>query len=171
MDYKILLHPQRFSIVAALGEKESSVKDLLEKLPSIPQAAMYRSIKKLEKANIIKKISETKIRGAVQWTYGLNFSMEKMHLGNEPIETYLNAAYTVFFTYVHNKLTNHMTINSRDPIDISLSKFNSVKIHIEKDKIDEFRVETENLLKKYMVHEGDAYQLTTFLIPDANGVK
>lgn len=169
MDYKILLHPYRFLIVATLGEKESSVKELLEKLPNIPQAAMYRSIQKLEKANIIKRVSEIKIRGAVQWTYGLNFSMEKMELDNEPVETYLNAAYTVFFSYVHNKLTQHMKIKSKAHNKIVLSKFNTMKIYIKKDKIDEFTLETEMLIKKYSVQKGDAYQLTTFLVPETNG--
>jgi hypothetical protein len=169
MDYKILLHPYRFLIVATLGEKELSIKELQEKLPNIPQAAMYRGIQKLEKANIIKKVSEKKVRGAVQGTYGLNFSMEKMQLASEPVETYLNAAYTVFFSYVHNKLANHMIIKSKASSNISFSKFNTMKIHIKKDKIDEFTMETEALIKKYSVPEGDAYQLTTFLVPEANG--
>lgn len=171
MDYKILLHPYRFLIVATLGKGEASTKELQEKLPNIPQAAMYRNIKKLEKANIIKKISEKKIRGAVQATYALNFSMEKMQLDNESVETYLNAAYAVFFSYVHDMLAKHMLLKSKKDSNIDLSKFNTIKIHIKKDKIDEFRTETEELLKKYLVQQGDAYQLTTFLVPEPNGGK
>ena len=40
MDYKVLLQPYRFLIVAALGEREASAKELMKKLPDIPQAAM-----------------------------------------------------------------------------------------------------------------------------------
>lgn len=169
MDYKILLHPYRFLIVATLGEGESSTKKLQEKLPNIPQAAMYRNMKKLEKANIIKKISQKKVRGAVQATYALNFSMEKMKLDDDSVETYLNAAYTMFFSYVHNTLAKHMILKSKKDSNINLSKFNTIKIHIKKDKIDEFRMETEKLLEKYLVQQGDTYQLTTFLVPEPNG--
>ena len=169
MDYTILLHPYRFLIVAALGENEASVKELQEKLPNIPQAAMYRSVQKLEVANIIKRISEKKVRGAIQATYGLNFSMEKMQLDNQPVETYLSAAYTVFFSYVHNKLTEHITSKTKKDNSLAFSRFNTMKIHIKKDKLEEFAMETNELIKKYSGEEGDAYQLTTFLVPDANG--
>ena len=171
MDYKILLHPYRFLVVATLGEKEASIKELQVKLPNIPQAAMYRCIQKLEAANIIKRVSEKKIRGAIQATYGLNFSMEKMQLDNQSVETYLNAAYTVFFAYVHNKLTDHMQVALNAESNLSLSKFNTVKINIRKDKIKEFSKETEKLIEKYMVQDGDGYQLTTFLVPDVEEEK
>jgi predicted transcriptional regulator len=170
MDYKTLLHPYRFLITASLGEKAASVKELQDRLPNIPQATMYRSIQKLTEANIIKPISEKKVKGAVQVTYGLNISMEKMLLEGESVETYLNAAYTVFFSYVHNKIAEHRTKKTKEN-NIDLSKFNSVKLHIKKDKLDEFTKATRELIQKYSTEEGDIYQLTTFLVPDANGEK
>ena len=44
-----------------------------------------------------------------------------------------------------------------------------MKIHIKNEKIREFAKETEELIKKYLAQEGDAYQLTTFLVPEVNG--
>lgn len=167
MNYSVLLHPYRFLIVSALGEKEASVKELQKKLPNIPQAAIYRSIQKLEEVNIIKRISEKKVRGAVQVTYGLNFSMERMQLENEPAETYLNAAYSVFFSYVHNKLTEHTRIAAMENSKLGFSKFNTMKIYIKKNKLGEFAKATEELVKKYSAEDGDGYQLTTFLVPEA----
>jgi len=168
MDYKVLLHPYRFLIVAALGEKGSSVKELMERLPDIPQAAMYRCIQILEKASLIKKISERKAKGAVEATYGLAFSMEKMKLENGSVETYLSAAYVVFFSYVHHKLSEHMSAVSQDD-NLQFSKFNTIGIKIKKDEINKFTAEAEALLSKYMTKDGDSYQLTTFLVPDVNG--
>lgn len=169
MDYKTLLHPYRFLITASLGEKAATVKELQDKLPNIPQATMYRSIQKLTEANIIKPISEKKFKGAVQVTYGLNISMEKMHMEGESVETYLNAAYTVFFSYVHNKIAEHMTKKAIENNNIDRSKFNSMKIYIKKDRIDEFTKATGELIQKYSSDDGDGYQLTTFLVPDAKG--
>jgi len=174
MDYKILLHQYRFAIVAILGEKEATVKELRDKLPDIPQAAMYRSVSKLESAGFIKKISTHKSRGAIEVTYGLNFSLEKMKLDNENLETYVDAAYAVFFAYVHNKLMAHKQAGDIDKLDnqlqdkgkLKLSRFNSTKIHVKKENLDEFASEVENLIKKYSKQEGDGYQLTTFLVPE-----
>ncbi len=168
MDYKVLLHPYRFLIAATLAEKEASIKELQTKLTNIPQAAMYRSIQKLEDANLIKRVSEKKVRGTIQITYGLNFSLEKMQLDNESVETYLNAAYTVFFAYVHTKLTEHMTIETQEDSKLGLSKFNSTKIKIDKDRMNEFVKATEELIHKYSTSEGDVYTLTTFLVPEAD---
>jgi len=47
----------------------------MTKLPDIPQAAMYRCIRTLEKSSLIRKTSERKINGAMEATYGLNFSI------------------------------------------------------------------------------------------------
>nr|WP_319489918.1 helix-turn-helix domain-containing protein [uncultured Caproiciproducens sp.] len=164
MDYKALLQPYRFLIVAALGEREASVKELLEKLPDIPQAAMYRCIKILEKASLIRKVSERKIKGAIEATYGLNFSMEKMSLEDGSVEAYLTAAYAVFFSYVHHKLAEHTPVVAQD--NLQLSKFSTTIINIKKEEINKFTEETEALLRKYMAGDGDCYQLTTFLVPD-----
>ena len=179
MDYKILLHKYRFAIVAILGEKEATVKELRDKLPDIPQAAMYRSVSKLESAGFIKKISTHKSRGAIEVTYGLNFSLEKMKLDNEDLDTYVDAAYAVFFAYVHNKLMAHKEAGDKEAGDkekldnqlqnkgkLEFSRFNSTKIHVKKENLDEFASEVENLIKKYSKQEGDGYQLTTFLVPD-----
>ena len=169
MEYKVLLQPYRFLIVAALGEGEASVKELLEKLPDIPKASMYRCIKTLEKSSLIKKISERKIKGAIEATYGLNFSMEKMSLEIGSVEAYLTAAYAVFFSYVHHRLAEHTPLEAQD--NLHLSKFNTVILKIKKEEINMFTEETETLLKKYMAGDGDSYQLTTFLVPDVNGGK
>jgi HxlR-like helix-turn-helix. len=168
MDYNTLLHPYRFLIVASLAEKEASVKELAVKLPDIPQAAMYRSIQKLEEAKLIQRISERKVRGAIEATYGLNFSMEKMRMDGSSVGAYLNAAYCVFFSYVHHKLAEHGALPSREN-ELRKSKFNTVKIHIPEEKTEEFVQEVASLLQKYGTHEGNAYQLTTFLVPEANG--
>jgi len=171
MDYNVLLHPYRFLIVSALGEKEASTRELQKSLPNIPQATLYRNIQKLEETKIIRRVSEKKVRGAIEVTYGLNFSMQKMKLDDVSVETYLNAAYTVFFSYVHNKLTEHMTVKSDEDSNLALSKFNTLKVRIKEDMIGEFSIATEELIKKYSCDDGIQYQLTTFLVPEATGGK
>ena len=86
MDYNVLLHPYRFLIVSALGEKEASTRELQKSLPNIPQATLYRNIQKLEETKIIRRVSEKKVRGAIEVTYGLNFSMQKMKLDDDSME-------------------------------------------------------------------------------------
>lgn len=125
---------------------------------------MYRCIKILEEASLIRKVSERKIKGAIESTYGLDFPMEKMSLEDGSVEAYLTAAYAVFFSYVHNKLEENTPIVAQD--NLQLSKFSTTSINIKKEEINKFTEETEPFLRKYMAGDGDYYQLTTFLVPD-----
>ena len=169
MDFKVLLHPYRFLVSASLGEKEATVKELAEKLPEIPQAALYRCVQKLEEAKLIKRVSERKVRGAAEARYGLNFSMEGMKLNSGAVEDYLSAAYAVFFSFVYHKIAKYNDDTDQDKLQAL--KFHTIQIQLPEDQVTEFEEDVKALLRKYSTQGGNTYQLTTFLVPETNGVK
>lgn len=66
-----LLHPVRWRIVQALGRRPLTARELLERLPGIPQATLYRHIPPLVDAGLIEVLEQQQVRGAVERTYAL----------------------------------------------------------------------------------------------------
>lgn len=54
------------------SEGEMTTKQLLEKFADVPQPTLYRHVKALLDAEIIKVVGEKRIRGAVEKTYSVN---------------------------------------------------------------------------------------------------
>ncbi|WKA54578.1 helix-turn-helix domain-containing protein [Planococcus shixiaomingii] len=68
----IILHPVRMRIIQTLINKRNlTVQQIGEKLADIPQASLYRHLKKLSDAGIIEVVEENKVRGTVEKVYGL----------------------------------------------------------------------------------------------------
>ncbi|TAM27409.1 MAG: ArsR family transcriptional regulator [Rhodanobacter sp.] len=66
----VLLHPVRMRILRAfLGRTELTARDLAEKLDDVPQATLYRHVKRLAEAGILVIASETPVRGAMERAY------------------------------------------------------------------------------------------------------
>lgn len=68
----VLGHPVRMRIVLALvGDRELTTADLVEELPDVPPATLYRHISALIDAKVLDVASERRVRGAVERTYRL----------------------------------------------------------------------------------------------------
>lgn len=60
----LLLHPVRFRIVQTLiGGNHITTQQIMELLPDIPQATLYRQLNKLLEGGIIKVVEERQVRG------------------------------------------------------------------------------------------------------------
>lgn len=68
----IILHPVRMRIAQTLinGKKLTS-KEIAERLDDIPQATLYRHLKKMLDANVIEIVDENQVRGTVEKVYAL----------------------------------------------------------------------------------------------------
>jgi DNA-binding transcriptional ArsR family regulator len=76
---EIILHPVRIRIIQTLAGKEGlTVQQMREALPDVPQASLYRHIKKLTDGGFMSIVDETPIRGTVEKTYALAESNEQV---------------------------------------------------------------------------------------------
>ena len=68
----LLLHPLRMRIIlAALGRKEVTAQQLVDDLPDIPQATLYRHINILAGAGILEVVRERRSRNTIEKTFAL----------------------------------------------------------------------------------------------------
>jgi DNA-binding transcriptional ArsR family regulator len=69
----VLLHPIRLRIVRAfLGGVELTARDLAQKLDDVPQATLYRHLRRLVEGGALIVTSEMPVRGALERTYRLD---------------------------------------------------------------------------------------------------
>ncbi|HZG72578.1 MAG TPA: helix-turn-helix domain-containing protein [Chondromyces sp.] len=67
-----LLHPVRMRIVQTLvNGRRLTVQQIGEQLPDIPQASLYRHLKKLLEAGLIIVVEEHQVRGTIEKVYAL----------------------------------------------------------------------------------------------------
>ncbi|AMA72960.1 MULTISPECIES: helix-turn-helix domain-containing protein [Aneurinibacillus] len=68
----LLLHPIRLRIVQALiGGRHLTAQQLIELLPDVPQASLYRHLNKLFEGDIIYVIDQRQVRGTTEKVYAL----------------------------------------------------------------------------------------------------
>jgi hypothetical protein len=68
----VILHPVRMRIIQNLINQQQTSQQLKELLPDIPQASLYRNIKKLVEAEVIHIVDEVPIRGTVEKVYSVH---------------------------------------------------------------------------------------------------
>ena len=111
---ELFLHPVRMRIIQLfISNKELTAGQIIQLIPEVPQASLYRHLSILSEANIIKIVTEKRMRGTVEKTYrrqldGIQYNIEKL----SPME-HLNAFYTFtlqllseFNNYIHKENMN-----------------------------------------------------------------
>ncbi|MEV7227208.1 helix-turn-helix domain-containing protein [Polymorphospora sp. NPDC051019] len=68
---ELALHPVRIRILRAVAGARLTTHDLVELLPDVPQATLYRHVAMLVKTGLLDVVEERKIRGAVERVYAL----------------------------------------------------------------------------------------------------
>jgi DNA-binding transcriptional ArsR family regulator len=77
----LILHPVRLRIIQVLaGKQRLTAQQISEALPDVPQASLYRHIKKLVDGGFLSVVDQTPIRGTVEKTYALVENNEHMSL-------------------------------------------------------------------------------------------
>ncbi|MCM3768794.1 helix-turn-helix domain-containing protein [Neobacillus niacini] len=68
----VILHPVRMRIIQNLINQQLTSQQMKEMLPDIPQASLYRNIKKLVESEVIHVVDEIPIRGTVEKVYSVH---------------------------------------------------------------------------------------------------
>jgi Fe2+/Zn2+ uptake regulation proteins len=69
---EIILHPVRMRIIQALaGGKRMTAQQLLDRLGDVPQATLYRQLKKMTDAGVLLVAEEIPVRGTLEKVYML----------------------------------------------------------------------------------------------------
>jgi hypothetical protein len=67
----LLLHPVRLRVILAVAGRQVTAGQLAGELPDVPQATLYRAIRTLVAADILRVVKEQRVRNTTEKTYAL----------------------------------------------------------------------------------------------------
>ena len=69
-----ILHPVRMRIITALNGRQRTTAQLASALPDVPQATLYRHLKRLLNAGLVSVVDRRPVRGVLEKVYALSGS-------------------------------------------------------------------------------------------------
>ena len=69
-----IFHPVRMRIVTALSGRQRTTAQIASALPDVPQATLYRHLKRLLNAGLVSVVEQRPVRGVLEKVYALSGS-------------------------------------------------------------------------------------------------
>ncbi|MCM3601368.1 helix-turn-helix domain-containing protein [Robertmurraya korlensis] len=112
----VILHPVRMRIIQSLVSEPLTVQQMKERMPDIPQATLYRHLKKLFESKVVFVVDEQQIRGTVEKWYALQ--PKEVNLGTDELANYNKEQYmTLFMKYMSNIMAEYERYVSQEKVD------------------------------------------------------
>lgn len=112
----VILHPVRMRIIQSLVSEPLTVQQMKERMPDIPQATLYRHLKKLFESKVVFVVDEQQIRGTVEKWYALQ--PKEVNLGTDELANYNKEQYmTLFMKYIANIMAEYERYVSQEKVD------------------------------------------------------
>ena len=169
---KILLHPVRMRVIQTLVTGEQlTVSEMLERLPDIPQATLYRHLKKLVDSHVLKITQETKVRGAVEKVYALaehGASLSKDEIQSASREEHLD----YFMNFISHLLGNYSRYLDQKEFDLFEDgvMYRQVVLHLSEAErnqlIHDIGTAYSKVLKNTPSPDRNEYNIATVIIPE-----
>lgn len=153
MEY--LTNPAKLSLILQVrNEGETTAKALAEKNKNIPQATLYRHLKKMVSDGILKVVEERPIRNVTEKIYAMAIDLSANF--NHIIEENDGEAYLALFQqFAIGLLNEYSAYCARDDIDIlnDGSGFRVIPTHITVDELNELAANIWKLIEPYAARE------------------
>ncbi len=148
----VILHPVRMKIIQSLIRRPLIVQELMEWIPDVPQATLYRQLKILTESKVIYVKEERKVRGTVERTYALN--NDAAHVSADEANQLSKDDHLKFFiTYFANLLEGVEDYLDGDAINMAEDGFGYRKMDLFLNDA-EFKEFREDLVKVFNKHAG-----------------
>ncbi|MEH7119300.1 helix-turn-helix domain-containing protein [Neobacillus vireti] len=114
----VILHPVRMRIIQSLINQQLTAHQIKELLPDIPQASLYRHIKKLVEAGVIHIIDEIPNRGTIEKVYSLQ-DPGKESISPDRLNRFTKDEHMdLFFKFMANIMGEYERYLTQDQIDL-----------------------------------------------------
>ena len=119
----IMLHPARMRILHEITGGKTTAKSLAEALPDIPQATLYRHLRLMTEAKVLKVVEEIPIRGTIERVYAVgaaSLSPDDLRgMGKEQ----LHQAFTTILSGLLGDFERYLQRKPDDDIDVIADGF------------------------------------------------
>ncbi|WP_026576880.1 helix-turn-helix domain-containing protein [Bacillus sp. UNC438CL73TsuS30] len=146
----VILHPVRMRIIQCLINQQHTAQQLKELLRDIPQASLYRNIKKLAEAEIIHVIREIPNRGTIEKVYSIQ-NPNKSLIGPEEINTLPNDEQLgLFIKFMANLMAEFEQYLQQEKKDFAADgvTFRQASIYLSDEEFSEFAQDLVKVFSK-----------------------
>ncbi|WP_042454172.1 helix-turn-helix domain-containing protein [Neobacillus dielmonensis] len=167
----VLLHPVRMRIIQHLINQQLTSQQLMERLPDIPQASLYRNIKKLSDAGILHIVNEIPIRGTVEKVYSIHNPNTSLSGTVDISRMSKDDQMGVFIKFMANLMGEYDRYLNQENIDFRADgvTFRQTSLYLNDHEFEEFIVDLRDVYSKFSqnkLQEGRRRRtLATIIIP------
>ena len=173
---ELVIHPVRLRIISALGNRKLTSGNLAEQLPDVPQATLYRHIKRLEQGGIIDVVETHHIRGTLEKVYALD-DPAKVNFTEDDIRNLTPEDHERFFTSFIAALLHqfsHVTeAAEKRPELLGRLGYHTNTITMDPGDLPRLQKELEELLQRFTDKAGSKssagpadFTLSTIFLPE-----
>ena len=151
---ELALHPVRIRILRAAAGARLTTHDLVELLPDIPQATLYRHVATLVKSGLLDVIEERKRRGAVERVYALparGATLDASALASATPEDHARY-FTAFMSGLLSEFSRYL---ARDRIDFAADGvgYHQLVLHLTDAELGQFAASLNALIGPLLRNE------------------
>ena len=168
----LVLHPIRMRILMAMAGREMTAGELGQMLTGIPQATLYRHIKRLADNGVLIVVRETPIRGTVEKVYTLDASHANLR-PDELAQLEADDHMRLFVGFIASLLDDYARyLEGSEQVDLVADGvgYRKVILHLSQEELAEMSRDLNLALQPYLANalslERHAYLLSTVLMPD-----
>lgn len=169
---ELILHPIRMRLVTELGNRKMTTRQLANALTDIPQATLYRQIKRLHDGGIFQVCKEEVVNGAIERTYSLVPDQSRLtpedvsHLSAEEHIQY----FSVFAAGLMDSFSRYVETNKAPLTEDGGASYNQAIIYLSDEERAIFQEKLIAIVSKAMNNQPDSkrkkYTLASVVIPD-----
>ncbi|MGX8833503.1 hypothetical protein ACWG0P_04745 [Amedibacillus sp. YH-ame6] len=152
---EVMTNPIKCKLLFEINScKQTTAKHLAEKFSDIPQATLYRYLKKMTADGILKIVEETQVRGAVERTYSVAINLSKEGakiISNNSGEAYMQAftQYVLGFIKLFQEYCNSDNINIQE----DKSGFSLAPIYLTDEELEKVVTSIHETIKPHRDNE------------------
>ncbi len=177
-----MLHPVRMRIMMTLaGTQGMTPLQLIELMPEVPQATLYRHINKLTENGLLTVAEERRVRGTTEKVYALNTSA-RTHLTGEDIQNQSREEHMYYFNAFLVTLMEEFSgyLRSTSKVDYAADGvgYSQVVLYMDEKELMEFSQKMNEALLPFAEKKNDDESSTrrkrifsTVLMPAADETK
>lgn len=173
----VVLHPVRLRILTTLSGRSMTPGQIAGKLPDVPQATLYRHLKRLEEGDIIQVEETHHVRGTLEKVYG-PAKPEDMNFSEDDMKNVTPSEHEQYFTaFIAGLLDQFQTLTEaarKEPKLMTKMGYHTHPVNLHSNQLPHFQRDLAELLQRYTeettqcnrTEEAIRFNLTTIFLPE-----
>ena len=171
----LIIHPVRLRLVAEVANRQMTTRQLAAALSDIPQATLYRQIKRLHEGGVLSIVSEEMVNGAIERTYALVASQNRLtpeELADVTPEQHIQY-FSVFAAALIDSFSRYVLARGTADFTADGTSYNQAVIYLSDEERAAFQAQLLQVVGPILGHgptpERKRYTLASVVIPDERG--